>query len=93
MHPLIQAVAKKIGKAEYPHLKAAGGKLVCAHFMCRLAERVKTVAESQLRHLTRTGTILSIFFKSTLKEGKRRIAISWNPVKPSLTIFPKSACI
>ena len=38
MHPLIQAFAKKIGEAEYPHLVAAGEKLACTHFMSRLAE-------------------------------------------------------
>ncbi|XP_020630672.1 uncharacterized protein LOC110067658 [Orbicella faveolata] len=38
MHPLIQALAKKLGDAEYPHLVAAGDKLACAHFMSRLAE-------------------------------------------------------
>ena len=38
MHPLIQAFAKKIGEAEYPHLVAAGVKLACAHFVSRLAE-------------------------------------------------------
>ena len=38
MHPLIQAFAKKIGEAEYPHLVAAGEKLACAHFMSCLAE-------------------------------------------------------
>ena len=32
MHPLIQALAKKLVEAGYPHLKAAGGKLACAHF-------------------------------------------------------------
>ena len=38
MHPLIQAFAKKIGLAEYPHLVAAGEKVACAHFVSRLAE-------------------------------------------------------
>ena len=38
MHPLIQAFAKKIGVAQYPHLVAAGEKLACAHFLSRLAE-------------------------------------------------------
>ena len=38
MHPLIQAFAKKIGEAEYPHLVATGEKLACAHFMSRLAK-------------------------------------------------------
>jgi len=38
MHPLIQALAKKIGEAEYPDLVAAGQKLACAHFMSCLAE-------------------------------------------------------
>ena len=38
MHPLIQAFAKNIGEAEYPHLVAAGEKLACAHFMSRLAK-------------------------------------------------------
>ena len=38
MHPLIQAFAKKIGLAEYPHLVAAGEKSACAHFVSRLAE-------------------------------------------------------
>ena len=31
MHPLIQAFAKKIGEAEYPHVVAGGEKLACAH--------------------------------------------------------------
>ena len=38
MHPIIQAFAKKIGEAEYPHLVASGEKLACAHFVSRLAE-------------------------------------------------------
>ena len=38
MHPLIQAFAKKIGLAEYPHLVAAGEKWACVHFVSRLAE-------------------------------------------------------
>ena len=38
MHPLIQALAKKLGDAECPHLVAAGNKLACAHFISRLAE-------------------------------------------------------
>ena len=38
MHPLIRAFANKLAEVEYPHLKTEGGKLACAHFMCRLAE-------------------------------------------------------
>jgi len=38
MHPIIQAFAKKIGEAEYPHPVAAGEKLACAHFMSLLVE-------------------------------------------------------
>ena len=39
MHQLIQALAKKLGETEYPHLVAAGEKLACAHFISRLAEK------------------------------------------------------
>jgi len=38
MHPLVQALAKNIGVAEYPDLVAKGEKLACAHFMSCLAE-------------------------------------------------------
>ena len=37
MHPLIYAFAKKIGRAEYPHV-LAGEKKACVHFMSRLAD-------------------------------------------------------
>ena len=40
MHPLIQALAKKLGDTEYPHLVVAGDKFACAHFISRLAEKV-----------------------------------------------------
>ena len=42
MHPLVQALAKKLGDAEYPHLVAAGNKLACAHFISRLAENANS---------------------------------------------------
>ena len=38
MHPLIQALAKKLGDAKYPNLVAAGDKLACSHFISGLAE-------------------------------------------------------
>ena len=38
MHPLIHAFAKKIGRAEHPHLLQRGEKLACAYFMSRLVE-------------------------------------------------------
>ena len=38
MHPLIQALAKKLGDAKYPHLVAARDKLACSHFISGLAE-------------------------------------------------------
>jgi len=42
MHPLIQALARKLGDAEYPHLVAARNKLACAHFISRLAENANS---------------------------------------------------
>ena len=42
MHPIIQAFAKKIGDAEYPHLVAVSGKLACAHFVSRPAENTNS---------------------------------------------------
>ena len=98
MHPLIQALAKKLGDAEYPILSLQGTNwpvltLFLVWLKMPIVTGVGTLAESLLRRLTRSGTILSIFFKCTLKEKKRRNATSWNPVKPFSLIFPRSACI
>ena len=75
MHPLIQALAKKLGDAKYPHLVAAGDKLACSHFISGLAENAikywsKNTCRESVEAFNADRHNFEYFLKSTLMEGK-----------------------
>ena len=77
MHLLIHSYARKIGQSRLADLLAKGEKLVL--FISCLALRTRpnctgeeAVAKNPFLHSSRKGTISSIFFAFTPKEGRKR---------------------
>ena len=91
MHLLIHSYARKIGQSRLADLLAKGEKLVL--FISCLALRTRpnctgeeAVAKNPFLHSSRKGTISSIFFAFTPKEGRKRKL--WNALK--LCLYPKN---